>query len=547
MAQDDLLDSLPERMRQYVLPDDAAGFIYVDQNHASDPMIRTWITRQNRQRQASGLPVFLEKRVDARELSELRSSVQQRNKQREDEENLTKIRRHVQEMIYRATEYGTSDVHIHVKERETSIEFVIEGECRQAETLTPDEGGMILRAIIQGLAPTGDATYLPLEMQNAQIPGDRFPGSGLTSIRGIKGPCYGGEIMTLRLQYSGGRRKSRRADTLPYPRIPEGDYRLASMGFTEEDLVKLDELMAAPYGIGIVTGPTGSGKTTTIYEILCELKRRKPYKHIITVEDPVEIPNEHEVQLLVTNARDEEARAAAYRERTKAILRMAPTTIFIGELRDYEVAAAALEMANTGHLALSTLHVGDVFDWVDRLEDMTSPRGDRLSRKQICDPRRVRCVISQRLLSFVCQHCATGVVELAGLEKRHRLNVERILSAVETWGDISKIQLRGPGCAKCAMSGVSDRRAFADVVLTDSEMMRDFREHGAEVARRNYWARGNTGKPMLERGIDLALQGAIDPVALEDALDLIPRRVEGTARLRKLSVAEPAARVVGLK
>jgi general secretion pathway protein E len=546
MALDEIHDSLPEVTRQYVLLDLAAGTIYVDSNHASDPLIRTWISRQNRSRQAAGEATLAEKRVDARELSELRSTVQQRNKQREDEENQTKVRRHVQDMIYRATEYGASDLHIHVRERETSVEFVVEKECRLAETLTPDEGGMMLRAIIQGLAPTGDATYLPLEFQNAQIPGDKFPGSGLTSIRGIKGPSYGGEIMTLRLQHAGGRRKSRRGDSLPYPRAPAGDYRLPSMGFTEEELSRLDVLMAAPSGIVIVTGPTGSGKTTTIYEMLSEVKRRKPYKHVITIEDPVEIPNESAVQLLVTNARDEETRAAAYRERAKAILRMAPDIIFIGELRDYEVAAAALEMANTGHLVLTTLHVDDVFDWVDRLEDMTSPRGDRLSRKQICNPRRVRGVISQRLLSYLCQHCAIGMVELAGLERRRRVNVERALSALETWGDIGKVQLRGPGCPKCAMSGVADRRAFADVVLTDPEMMKDFREHGAEVARQTYWARKSADKPMLERGIDLVLQGLLDPIALEDAIDLIPRKQE-EGRARNRTVAEPAAKVVGLK
>lgn len=134
---------------------------------------------------------------------------------------------------------------------------------------------------------------------------------------------------------------------------------------------------------------------------------------------------------------------------------------------------------------------------------------------------------------------------MAGLDKRRRVNVERALSALETWGEVGKVHLRGPGCPKCSMSGYSDRRAFADVVLTDPEMMKDFREHSAEAARQNYWARKATERPMLERGIDLVLQGLVDPIALEDALDLIPRKHED-ARTRSRPVIEPV-KVVGLK
>src|SRR5690606_23226263 len=144
--------------------------------------------------------------------------------------------------------------------------------------------------------------------------------------------------------------------------------------------------MDAPNGIIIITGPTGSGKTTTRYECLMETARSKPYRRLVTIEDPVEYPMPWATQLFVTDARNEADTGSAYSERLRAALRMAPNILLIGELRSADVALSALEAAVTSHQVYTTMHVTDPFLFVDRLELMDP---DRLNRRAICDHKIV--------------------------------------------------------------------------------------------------------------------------------------------------------------
>jgi len=507
---------VPEKVTEHVLVDSTKGVVYVDRNHSHDPEIRTWIHRRTRE---SDLVI---EEVDATEMAVLKAKARTESSSAvlDDEENRFKSR--VKDMLYRAARNGASDVHIQVRQNDTVVHFVVDGESRLAESLTQHEGSRALKTIYQGIAPTSDSSYLPRENQNAQIPGDVFPAeSGLTSIRVVKGPCYpqeqNGEFMTLRMQYSGGSRRHGENEKLPYPPKPEGEYRLPSMGFDAKQIEALDELMAVPEGLILFVGPTGSGKTTSIYEFLSEMTRRKPYKRVITVEDPVEIPIPTAVQMSVTNAQDKESTARAYQGAVRTMLRMAPKVILIGELRDEDVAALAMEAAVTGHTVVTTLHVDEAFQWVDRLETMGT---GKLKRQAFCDPKRVRGVITQRILSHVCQHCAKKLSELPEVPRSHRLAVE----ALTTWGDISNVRLRGDGCESCHKSGVAGRYAIAEVIKTDRDLMSDFVEHGTVIARQNYQARPDSERPMIERAIAMVLNGRVDPVTVEDNIDVIPKR-----------------------
>jgi general secretion pathway protein E len=507
---------VPEKVTEHVLVDSTKGVVYVDRNHSHDPEIRTWIHRRTRESD------LITEEVDATEMAVLKAKARADSSSAvlDDEENRFKSR--VKDMLYRAARNGASDVHIQVRQSDTVVHFVVDGESRLAESLTQHEGSRALKTIYQGIAPTSDSSYLPRENQNAQIPGDAFPAeSGLTSIRVVKGPCYpqeqNGEFMTLRMQYSGGSRRHGESEKLPYPPKPEGQYRLPSMGFDAKQIEALDELMAVPEGLILFVGPTGSGKTTSIYEFLSEMTRRKPYKRVITVEDPVEIPIPTAVQMSVTNAQDKESTARAYQSAVRTMLRMAPKVILIGELRDEDVAALAMEAAVTGHTVVTTLHVDEAFQWVDRLETMGT---GKLKRQAFCDPKRVRGVITQRILSHVCPHCAKRLSELPDVPRSHRLAVE----ALTTWGDISNVRLRGDGCERCQGSGVAGRYAIAEVIKTDRNLMRDFVEHGTVIARQNYQARPDSEKPMIERAIAMVLNGSVDPVTVEDNIDVIPKR-----------------------
>jgi type II secretory ATPase GspE/PulE/Tfp pilus assembly ATPase PilB-like protein len=526
MAPNDL-GPPPENVRAHLLWDEAKGVIYVDRNHATNPLIVTWIERRRRGNPLDAPPIMV-RPVDATELAKLLAQHKAETDTHALDDEEDQFKRRVRDMICRAAEYGASDVHIQVRQSDTVVHFVVGGESRMAESLTPQEGSRMLKTIYQGLSPNADSSYLSANFQNAQIPGDVFPASSeLISVRIVKGPCYpqdrSGEFMTLRLQYVGGHRKSKRTDTLPYPAPPSGEFQLAKMGFTPEQIRKLDHLMSAPTGMVLVVGPTGSGKTTTIYEILAETQRRKPYKRLVTVEDPVEIPIETAVQLSVTNARDKESTAEAYQSAVRTMLRMAPKIIFVGELRDEEVASTALEASITGHAVISTLHVDEAFQWVDRLETMGT---GKLRRATFCDPKRVRGIITQRIVSYVCPDCSVIVRENLDVLSSHKL----VMEALQTWGDTSKVRVRGKGCRACQYSGISGRYALAEVIVSDEPLMHDFVHEGTATARRNYRARPGADKSMLDRAIEMVLEGRIDPISVENDVDVIPYRNQGPAR-----------------
>lgn len=505
---------LPLSFMDKVAVDRMTNTIYVDRRFAGDPMLLTW---QDRNKFAGIILVI--KPVDVDEVVKLRAGGL---RIAEDVDVEMMVRGHAIDIIRQAAAYGASDIHFMMRGEHTEIQIVVKGGLRVLARKSQEEGEALTRAIYQGIAKTRDASYNSLEFQNAQIPGDALPpDAGLTSVRIVRGPCYpqaqDGAFMTMRLQYSAVQSGSKRNDLppLPLPRQPEGELRLASMGYTAKQVDKLRTLMDAPNGVVIFTGPTGSGKTTAMFEALKDLARTKPQRRLVTVEDPVEYPMDWGVQMAVTGARNDAETGAAFGERIRVALRMAPNIILLGELRGPDVAVAALEAAVTGHQVWTTMHVTDPFLFVERLELMDRTR---LERRVFCDHKIVRGVIGQRLLPKLCPHCSVP------LSDKPNVLSERIISALETWGDITKVRVQrvqGDGCKQCGYDGTLGRFAVAEVVVMDAAVMRDFIDHGSEPARDNYRAKPDADPSMLESAIAYALNGTVDPRAVEDWVDLI--------------------------
>lgn len=425
------------------------------------------------------------------------------------------------EIIRSGALYGASDIHFMDRGDYTEIQFVVKGELRVFAHKKAGEGAPLMRAIYQGIAKTRERSYNPLEFQNAQIPGDALPAEfGVSSCRIVRGSCYPQEknasFMTIRMQFSRHRVKPTEAlPRLPLPRKPEGTFDLGKKGYSPEQVEKLKKIIDAPNGIVFVTGPTGSGKTQTLFELLAESARTKPHRRLVTIEDPVENVMDWAVQMVVTGTKNDAENGEAFLERGRVALRMAPHNILIGELRGKEVAVSAFEAALTGHMVFTTMHVTDPYSFVERLELMDR---ERLNRKVFCDHKNVRAVIAQRLLMELCPHCSTLLLNnLAALEYR-------IVEALETWGNLEKVRIKGEGCAHCGFDGVIGRFAVAEIVLTDANLMRDFIEHGTDVARENYRKTPGADKSMLETAIGHILNGRVDPRNAEEAIDYIEAR-----------------------
>ena len=505
---------LPTSLQEKVAIDRIGKSVYVERRSSSDPQLLTWIERNR----SIGIVMHI-KPCDVDEIAKLRANGMRAGA---DQDEDLDVRNHAMEIICTAAKYKASDVHIMMRGNYAEIQIVIKGGLRVLKRLTQEEGNGIARAIYQGIAKTRDSSYNPLEFQNAQIPGDALPPeTGLSSVRIVRGPSYPqsmeGAFMTMRLQYVTGKSPAHSGElaALQLPRQPAGELCLPNMGYTPVQVERLRMLMGAPNGLVIFTGPTGSGKTTAMFEVLKELARVKPQKRQVTVEDPVEYPMEWAVQMAVTGARNDKETGEAFGERVRVALRMAPNTILLGEVRGPEVAVAALEASVTGHQVWSTLHVSDPYLFVERLELMDR---ERLDRRVFCDHKIVRGVVAQRLLPKLCPHCSKPLAEA------HAAIPKRILHALRTWGDLTRVRVKGDGCVRCGHDGELGRFAVAEVVVMDASIMSDFIQHGSDVARRNHRAKPGADPSMLVAAIGHVLNGVVDPRSVEDCVDSIEER-----------------------
>ena len=234
-----------------------------------------------------------------------------------------------------------------------------------------------------------------------------------------------------------------------------------SLGFTPEALRRFDRMLSRPSGVVLVTGPTGSGKSTTMYAALSELNREE--RNIVTVEDPIEsrLDGVNQVQV---NPRADLSFAGALR----AILRQDPDIIMIGEIRDAETADIAIKASLTGHLVLSTLHTNDAASSVTRLLDMG------VESYLIADA--VSGVIAQRLVRRLCRHCRRACAPTPGEAACLGLDPETA----------ERAQLYEPvGCQRCGGSGYYERIGVYEILeLTSALRERIVRRCATEELRR---------------------------------------------------------------
>lgn len=502
---------LPRNFVEKVALDRANNVIYVDKRSAGDPLLLSWQDRNK----SAGLMINI-KPCDIDEVIRMREKGFRATSDADDD---LAVRNHALAIISKAAQYKASDIHLMMRGKYTEIQFTIDGALRVLTRVTNEEGEAISRAIYQGIAKFREDSYKPLNFQNAQIASDDLPPEiGVNSCRIIRGPSYpqdqGGSFMTIRLQYKTGHTGANPADLEPlqFPRAPEGAFLLPSMGFSPTQIEKMKYLMDSPNGFVIFTGPTGSGKTTSMFEALQESARAKPYRRLVTAEDPIEYPMEWAVQLGISTAKNDRDTGEQFAERVRVMLRMAPNTILIGEMRGPEVVVAALEASVTGHMVWSTLHVTDPFLFVDRLELMDRRR---LDRRIFCDHKVIRGVIGQRVMPRLCPHCSKRLVD------NENEVAPRIIDALKTWGDISTVRICGDGCSMCGGKGTHGRFAVVEVVVTDAELMSDFIQHGTEIARRNYRKRKDADTSILESCIRHSLSGILDPRLIENYADII--------------------------
>ncbi|MFO1078640.1 MAG: GspE/PulE family protein [Planctomycetota bacterium] len=263
----------------------------------------------------------------------------------------------------------------------------------------------------------------------------------------------------------------------------------ANLAMSEHNLALFRRGYSAPNGMVLLTGPTGSGKTTTLYTALGELNKHD--SNLVTVEDPVEYELLGATQVQVDVKADR-----TFANALRAILRQDPDIVMVGEIRDAETATIAVQAALTGHMVLSTLHTNDAPSTVHRLCDMgIAP--------YLLGPA-LRCIVAQRLVPRICPECAAPATPAPNLLAEFGLDADREWTCFR----------RGRGCPSCRQRGRSGRTAIHEVLYVTPELATAItrRADGDEIER---LAVAAGYRPLMADGLEKAKQGL---VTLEDVL-----------------------------
>lgn len=366
----------------------------------------------------------------AKKMDEIESSV-----------NNTPVVKLVNNLVQQAYIRQVSDIHIEPFEKEVLVRMRIDGDLVEVMRLDPSALNSIISRIKILSGMNIAEKRVPQDGRFAYVTDDFKVDLRVSTL-----PTIYGEKCVMRLLNTGG-------DNL---------MTFDKLGMTKEHIEKFNRILSAPNGIILVTGPTGSGKSTTLYAVLNKL--RQPNINITTVEDPVE------KQMFGVNQVQVNSKAGmTFASGLRALLRQDPDVIMIGEIRDYETAEIATRAAITGHLVLSTLHTNDSIATIVRLIDMGIPA--------YLVSASVNAIIAQRLVKRLCPYC-----------KRKRAADETDRMVLE---DNSIKEVYEPvGCPECNNAGYSGRIAVYEIVeldhtirkmITNGNSMDEIRE----VARKN--------------------------------------------------------------
>ncbi|HPQ94513.1 MAG: type II secretion system ATPase GspE [Thiothrix sp.] len=266
---------------------------------------------------------------------------------------------------------------------------------------------------------------------------------------------------------------------------------LNSLGFSPENHERIQHELAQPHGVILVTGPTGSGKTTTLYSALTQLNT--PENKILTVEDPVEYELEG-INQIQANPKI----GLTFSDALRSIVRQDPDVIMIGEMRDVETARIAIQSALTGHLVLSTIHTNDAASGATRLLDM--------GIEDYLITSTVNCILAQRLVRRLCPQCREPHPVLPEIEQELSLRTYQPEGDMRLW--------HAKGCHACGQTGYKGRSAIHEVLVMDDAIRRSILKHDDAGVIQEH-ARAGGMRTMYEDGLLKALKGV---TTLEEVL-----------------------------
>jgi len=380
-------------------------------------------------------------------------------------EEVSPIIKLVDTILFSAVQKRASDIHIESSDRNVLVKYRIDGVLYQA--MDPIDS-RFQSSIISRIKIMSE-----LDIAEKRIPQDgrfkiKFKEKKIDFRVSILPAIFGEDVVIRILD-----KESITADLQ--------ELRLERLGFNENDLKRIRKAVSEPYGMVLVTGPTGSGKTTTLYAAISEINTSED--KIITIEDPVEYQLPGVVQIPVN-----EKKGLTFAKGLRSVLRHDPDKIMVGEIRDGETAQIAVQSALTGHLVFTTVHANSAFDVIGRFVNMGVEPYNFVSA--------LNCILAQRLVRTICQNCKRVATVSEELVRDSGLDYDELMRKGAVFHE-------GKGCAECNGTGYKGRLAITEFLdLSDRirEMILDRRPNSELV------------KAAIEEGMSTLRASAVEKV-----------------------------------
>lgn len=456
---------IKEDLRQVLaLTDD--GKMYVSPQHVRDPYVMAFMDQTEHK--------GVEFEVISASMTEIKAIYQ--NCASTSLNSLVETHRQAQvvELMGEAHERGASDIHIVVSHDVTWIKYRLFGILQEVRQEKSDVGRELCAALYNSMCDVSGDYYQPHIAQDARVSRKFVDQLGLYGARVATRPLVDGPLMVMRLLYDDTSKQS-----------------FEELGFLPEQADHFRRLRRLPYGINLITGPTGSGKSKTLQVNLNTLyEETGGSRHILTLEHPPEYP-------LKANQSPIYAGETWGDGITNAV-RLDPDVLMYGELRDLASAQAAYTGAMTGHQSWSTLHTNNAIASIQRLIDMG------VADYLVTDPLLTTGIVNQSLVPVLCSNCRIPLKD-----HRHLVSSD-LLARLQQLQIVDQAMLVGEGCSECKQLGVVDRTVIAETLMTNVKLMDTFTKRGASAARR-YWINEMGGISKIAHAIMKIAEGIVDP------------------------------------
>ena len=393
---------------------------------------------------------------------------------RKQKEVISSQQQRLRVLISEAAEADVSDIHIEVRSDVARIRFRKYGEMFLHAEWFPRLGRELASVAFNKETDHATAHFNPLVPQDASMPLEMDDTTVRLRLASV--PAHGGFDVVMRILGIGNEAKS---------------VTLEGLGYTPEQVYIIDRAVKMPNGAVLLSGPTGSGKTTTLSACMQLIK---PTRKVYTIEDPVEKVVPTVTQISVNTDKDDRSFASF----GKAALRMDPDYIVLGEMRDEDTANVMVRAAITGHLVFSTIHTNSAPGIIGRLVDMG------VSQVMLSDSNVLVCLIFQRLIPTLCEHCSIPITE----SKAHKGHLHRWR---ELFGeDFNSLRARGESdCSYCHGIGIGGRTVVAEVIWVDEEGRRFIQK--LDILGWEKYLRSKGWRSYKDRTLEILREGKADP------------------------------------